>query len=62
MLVAAVAVLAGAAVVLAPWGLRLWRDLDAERAARAREEERALTDILEARATRAATLARRVAA
>jgi signal transduction histidine kinase/phage shock protein PspC (stress-responsive transcriptional regulator) len=39
-LVAAVAVLAGAAVVLAPWGLRLWRDLDAERAARAREAER----------------------
>jgi signal transduction histidine kinase/phage shock protein PspC (stress-responsive transcriptional regulator) len=40
VLVAAVAVLAGAAVVLAPWGLRLWRDLDAERAARAREAER----------------------
>jgi len=40
VLVAAVAVLAGAAVVLAPWGVRLWRDLDAERAARARETER----------------------
>jgi signal transduction histidine kinase/phage shock protein PspC (stress-responsive transcriptional regulator) len=40
VLVAAVAVLVGAAVVLAPWGLRLWRDLDAERAARAREAER----------------------
>jgi signal transduction histidine kinase len=41
VLVAAVAVLAGAALVLGPWGLRLWRDLDAERAARARESERA---------------------
>ncbi len=41
VLVAAVAVLAGAMVVLAPWALRLWRDLDAERAARAREAERA---------------------
>ncbi|MFN8077804.1 MAG: PspC domain-containing protein [Kineosporiaceae bacterium] len=40
-LTAAVAVLAGVAVVLAPWLLRLWRDLDAERAARAREAERA---------------------
>jgi len=40
VLVAAIAVLAGAGVVLAPWGLRLWRDLDAERAARAREAER----------------------
>jgi signal transduction histidine kinase/phage shock protein PspC (stress-responsive transcriptional regulator) len=40
VLVAAVAVLAGATVVLGPWGLRLWRDLDAERAARAREAER----------------------
>ncbi len=27
--------------MLGPWGLRLWRDLDAERAARARESERA---------------------
>ncbi len=41
VLAAAVAVLAGAGLVLAPWGLRLWRDLDAERAARARESERA---------------------
>jgi signal transduction histidine kinase/phage shock protein PspC (stress-responsive transcriptional regulator) len=41
VLVAAVAVLAGAALVLGPWGLRLWRDLDAERGARARESERA---------------------
>ena len=41
VLVAAVAVLGGASVVLAPWGVRLWRDLDAERAARARESERA---------------------
>ncbi len=41
VLVAAVAVLAGALLVLGPWGLRLWRDLDAERGARARESERA---------------------
>jgi len=40
-LLAAIAVLAGVGVVLAPWGVRLWRDLDAERAARARESERA---------------------
>jgi signal transduction histidine kinase len=40
-LLAAVAVLAGVGVVLAPWGVRLWRDLDAERAATARESERA---------------------
>jgi signal transduction histidine kinase/phage shock protein PspC (stress-responsive transcriptional regulator) len=40
-LLAAIAVLVGVAVVLAPWGVRLWRDLDAERAARAREAERA---------------------
>ncbi|PJI94835.1 ATP-binding protein [Luteimicrobium subarcticum] len=39
--VAAVAVLAGAAVVLAPWWLRLVRALGDERAARAREAERA---------------------
>ncbi|WP_432496301.1 sensor histidine kinase [Kineococcus auxinigenes] len=37
----AVAVLAGVAVVLTPWAVRLWRDLDAERAALAREQERA---------------------
>jgi signal transduction histidine kinase len=40
-LLAAVAVLVGVGVVLAPWALRLWRDLDAERAGRARESERA---------------------
>ena len=40
-LVAVLAVLAGAALVLAPWGLRLWRELGAERAATARESERA---------------------
>ena len=39
--VAAVAVLAGAALVLAPWWLRLVRELGDERAARARESERA---------------------
>ncbi|HQY33930.1 PspC domain-containing protein [Actinotalea sp.] len=39
--VAAVAVLAGAALVLAPWWLRLVRELGDERAARAREAERA---------------------
>ena len=40
-LLAAVAVLVGVVVVLAPWGVRMWRDLDAERGARAREAERA---------------------
>jgi signal transduction histidine kinase/phage shock protein PspC (stress-responsive transcriptional regulator) len=35
------AVLAGVAIVLIPWWLRLWRDLADERAARARESERA---------------------
>jgi signal transduction histidine kinase/phage shock protein PspC (stress-responsive transcriptional regulator) len=40
-LTAAVAVLGGTALVLAPWGVRLWRDLDAERTARVRESERA---------------------
>lgn len=39
--VAAIAVLAGAALVLAPWWLRLVRELGDERAARAREAERA---------------------
>ncbi|WP_265520710.1 ATP-binding protein [Oerskovia flava] len=39
--VAALAVLAGAAIVLAPWWLRLVRELGNERAARAREAERA---------------------
>lgn len=32
---------AGAAVLLAPWGLNLWRELMTERTARVREEERA---------------------
>jgi signal transduction histidine kinase/phage shock protein PspC (stress-responsive transcriptional regulator) len=40
-LLAAIAVLVGVGVVLAPWGVRLWRDLDTERAGRAREAERA---------------------
>ena len=40
-MLAALAVLGGVGLVLAPWGLRLWRDLDAERAARVREAERA---------------------
>ena len=40
-LLAAIAVLVGVGVVFAPWGVRMWRDLDAERAARARESERA---------------------
>jgi signal transduction histidine kinase/phage shock protein PspC (stress-responsive transcriptional regulator) len=40
-LLAAIAVLGGAGLVLAPWGVRAWRDLDLERAARARESERA---------------------
>ncbi len=39
-LVAALVVLAGAALVLAPWGVRLWRDLEAERSLRVRETER----------------------
>jgi len=39
--IAAVAVLAGVALVLAPWWLRLVRELGDERAARAREAERA---------------------
>ncbi|HEY0185936.1 MAG TPA: PspC domain-containing protein [Cellulomonas sp.] len=38
---AAIAVLAGVALVLAPWWLRLVRELGDERAARARESERA---------------------
>ncbi len=38
---AALAVLAGVALALAPWALRINRDLIAERAARAREAERA---------------------
>ena len=37
---AALAVLGGVGLVLGPWGLRLWRDLDAERSARVRETAR----------------------
>ncbi|WP_432570606.1 PspC domain-containing protein [Kineococcus sp. SYSU DK005] len=40
-LLGALAVLAGVGVVLAPWAVRLWHDLGAERAALAREQERA---------------------
>jgi signal transduction histidine kinase/phage shock protein PspC (stress-responsive transcriptional regulator) len=40
-MVAAIAVLVGVALVLAPWWLRLVRELGDERAARARESERA---------------------
>jgi signal transduction histidine kinase/phage shock protein PspC (stress-responsive transcriptional regulator) len=39
--IAAVAVLAGAAMIAAPWGVRLWSDLRAEQAQRIRETERA---------------------
>ncbi|AJT41763.1 ATP-binding protein [Psychromicrobium lacuslunae] len=39
--IAAFAVLAGVGLVLTPWALRLWRDLQEERAARVRETERA---------------------
>jgi signal transduction histidine kinase/phage shock protein PspC (stress-responsive transcriptional regulator) len=38
---ASVAVLAGVGLVLAPWMLKFWRDLQAERAGRIREAERA---------------------
>jgi signal transduction histidine kinase/phage shock protein PspC (stress-responsive transcriptional regulator) len=41
VLTATAALLGGTALVLAPWGVRLWRDLDTERAARVRQEERA---------------------
>ena len=41
VLLAAASVLLGVAVVTAPWLLRLWSDLADERAARAREAERA---------------------
>ncbi len=41
VLAAVAAMLGGALLVLAPWGIRLWRDLGAEREARAREGERA---------------------
>lgn len=40
-LLASVAVLGGVALVLLPWGLKFWRDLEAERAGRVREAERA---------------------
>jgi signal transduction histidine kinase len=39
--IAAVAVLVGAALIAAPWGVRLWGDLHAEQAQRIRETERA---------------------
>jgi signal transduction histidine kinase/phage shock protein PspC (stress-responsive transcriptional regulator) len=39
--IAAVAVLAGAALIAAPWGVRLWTDLRSEQAQRIRETERA---------------------
>ncbi len=39
--VATVAVLAGVALLLAPWALRLWRNLETERAGRVRATERA---------------------
>jgi signal transduction histidine kinase len=39
--IAAVAVLAGAALIAAPWGVRLWGDLRSEQAQRIRETERA---------------------
>lgn len=38
---ASLAVLAGVALVLAPWGLKFWRDLQAERTGRVRATERA---------------------
>ncbi|GAB6901328.1 hypothetical protein JCM9957A_44180 [Kineosporia succinea] len=40
-LLATFAVLFGVAVVFAPWGVRFWRTLDAERTGRVRESERA---------------------
>ncbi|MGX1160084.1 phage shock protein C (PspC) family protein [Arthrobacter sp. SLBN-100] len=40
-LLASVAVLGGVVLVLLPWGLKFWRDLEAERAGRIRETERA---------------------
>lgn len=38
---ASLAVLAGVALVLAPWALKFWRDLESERSGRIRETERA---------------------
>ena len=40
-LLASVAVLGGVSLVLLPWGLKFWRDLEAERSGRARATERA---------------------
>ena len=40
-LLASVAVLGGVVLVLLPWGLKFWRDLEAERSGRIRETERA---------------------
>ncbi|MBT8159066.1 MULTISPECIES: ATP-binding protein [Arthrobacter] len=40
-LLASVAVLGGVALVLLPWGLKFWKDLETERSARVRETERA---------------------
>ena len=40
-LLASVAVLGGVALVLLPWGLKFWRDLEAERTGRVRATERA---------------------
>ncbi|MFD1212601.1 PspC domain-containing protein [Arthrobacter sp. GCM10027362] len=40
-LLASLAVLAGVLLVLAPWVLKYWRDLEAERSGRIREQERA---------------------
>ncbi|MDD0859184.1 hypothetical protein NHF46_18580 [Arthrobacter alpinus] len=39
--VASLAVLAGVALVLAPWALKFWREFQSERAGRIRETERA---------------------
>lgn len=39
--VASLAVLAGVGLVLAPWGLKFWREFQSERAGRIRESERA---------------------
>jgi signal transduction histidine kinase/phage shock protein PspC (stress-responsive transcriptional regulator) len=40
-LLATAAVLGGVGLVLAPWGVKFWKDLEAERAARVRETQRA---------------------
>ena len=41
VLLATAAVLGGVGLVLAPWGLKFWKDLEAERSARVRETQRA---------------------